>query len=71
MRAEAEVGVTQRIAKDCQALPASTGSWEKDMEQILPQNPSERAQPCRHPESHFRPPEPWGNTSLCRLHGSP
>lgn len=50
MRAEAEVGVTRvpRIAKACQQ--SSTGSWEKGMEQILPRNPSERAQPCRHPD---------------------
>lgn len=36
VKVEAETGVIQPEAKECQRLPATTRSWGRDMKQILP-----------------------------------
>ena len=40
---QAEAGGLQPEAKAHQGLPAATGRWERDLEQILPQSPQKEA----------------------------
>lgn len=57
MGAEAENEVMCPQTKAHQGLPVVTGSWERDMEQILPQEPPEGNNPAAILISEFWPPE--------------
>ena len=67
MKTEADVRVMQLQAEECQRLPATSRSWERQGK-ILPRV-SEGAQPCRHLDFGllafrtdfccFKPPSLW------------